>query len=447
VGSSGEDACDLAAIAGLVLDDWQQHVLTAGFGERADGTWAAFEVALIVPRQNGKGVVLEAVELAGLFLFGEKLILHSAHEFKTAREGFNRVLSTIENCDYLRKRVARVRTSHGEEGIELKNGSQLRFIARSTGSGRGFTGDRVILDEAYALTPEGMAALLPTMSARPNPQIWYASTAGLPGSVQLGRIRERGHARAARLCYLEWSAADRADMDDPAVWAIANPALGIRISHEFVENERGILDDAAFAREHLGIWDDPRSGAVIDPDDWAKLADRRSTALDPISFALDVSNDRKLASIAIAGKRADGLVHIEVIENRKGTSWCVDRLSELVTKHNSYGVIVDAGGGAAALVPALTDAGVPVRMTSAREYAQACGRFFDAVAAKRLRHLDSPLLNVSVNQARQRRLGDAWAWQRRDTDNDITPIVSVTLALHGIDVVEPPPKQRSGKVW
>jgi hypothetical protein len=39
------------------------------------------DVGLVVPRQNGKGTILEARELAGLFLFGES-ILHTSHEFR-----------------------------------------------------------------------------------------------------------------------------------------------------------------------------------------------------------------------------------------------------------------------------------------------------------------------------------------------------------------------------
>ena len=54
-----------------------------------------------------------------LFLFGAQLVIHTAHEFKTAQEAFRRVLFWVENNDWLRKKVARVRTSHGEEGIEL----------------------------------------------------------------------------------------------------------------------------------------------------------------------------------------------------------------------------------------------------------------------------------------------------------------------------------------
>jgi hypothetical protein len=82
--SAGAEAVELASELGLFLDPWQQWVLEQSLGERPDGRWAAFQVCLLCPRQNGKGSILEARELAGLFLFGEKKITHSAHEAKTA---------------------------------------------------------------------------------------------------------------------------------------------------------------------------------------------------------------------------------------------------------------------------------------------------------------------------------------------------------------------------
>ena len=60
-------------MAGLVLDPWQELVVDGAHGVREDGKWAAFEVGVNVPRQNGKGGILEARALAGLFLFGERL--------------------------------------------------------------------------------------------------------------------------------------------------------------------------------------------------------------------------------------------------------------------------------------------------------------------------------------------------------------------------------------
>ena len=176
--SAGQEAIDLCSQIGLMLDPWQQFCMHHGLGERDDGKWAAFECAVVLPRQNGKDSLFEARELAGLFLFGEELLLHSAHEFKTSQEHFRRVLFWLENTDALRKRVKRVRTSHGEEGVELLTGQRLRFVARSTGSGRGFSGDCVFLNEAFNLPATSVDALMPTMSARKNPQLWYGSSPG-----------------------------------------------------------------------------------------------------------------------------------------------------------------------------------------------------------------------------------------------------------------------------
>ena len=196
VSTAGEEAIELAARAGLHLYPWQKLVLRDALGETSAGKWAAFEVALIVPRQQGKGSVLEALELAALFLADPDapppLILHSAHEFKTSAEHFRRVRDLIEGTPAFSKQVRIIRTAAGAEAIELHSGARLRFVTRSGGSGRGFSADLVVIDEAYNLTAESMAAVLPTMAARPNPQIWYTSSAGMVASEQLAHIRARG---------------------------------------------------------------------------------------------------------------------------------------------------------------------------------------------------------------------------------------------------------------
>ena len=135
-----EDVSDLAKAYGLVLDEWQENVLEAACGVRADGRWAATTVGVNVPRQNGKGALIEARELAGLLVFGEKVIVHSAHEQATARVGFERILSYFENFDDLRKKVRSpggVMSAINREYIKLKNGAELHFPARSKGGSAG----------------------------------------------------------------------------------------------------------------------------------------------------------------------------------------------------------------------------------------------------------------------------------------------------------------------
>jgi phage terminase large subunit-like protein len=433
--TSGAAVVEIAAMAGLVLDPWQQLVLDGMFAERPDGKLSAFEVGLIVSRQNGKGSILEAAELGWLFLFGEPLILHSAHEFKTSSEAFLRIKSLIEGCDDLLRQCKKPRTSHGEESIELLTGQRLRFVARSSGSGRGFTGHKVVLDEAYALQPRHMAALLPTLSAVPNPQIVYTSSAGMLDSEVLNRLCDRGEAgTSARLAYYEWSADPKADFDDRAAWAQANPALGYRISEEFIEAERDAMPDAEFGRERLGIREDPSRGGPISLDTWAALTDPESQALDPVAFAVDVSPDRAWSSISSAGLRADGAVHPEVVDRRPGTDWVVRRLKELST-WSPCATVVDAGAAAGSLLPDLAEAGIEVLSPTVKQLGQATGAFIDlANADGKLRHLGQQSMLDALAGARLRPLGDAFAWDRRHSSVDITPLVSATLAVWGFSV-------------
>jgi hypothetical protein len=461
VTTAGQEAIDLAARAGLRLDPWQQHVLRVGMGEKPDGRWASFEVAVNVPRQNGKGGIIEARELWGLFIGGEELILHSAHEFKTAKNAFKRIERLIRQTPDLHKRVKTYRQTVGEEGIELHTGQVLRFIARSKGSGRGFTGHCNILDEDMILGDNEMDALLPTMAAVEDPQIWYLGSAGIGApSVQLGRLRRRALAAIEvgapdpSLAYFEWSADLHLDecpqactahddaASDEAVLK-SNPAVGFRLTLEKVAKERATLSKDGYARERLGQGDYPSDSAdtwqVIGEDAWRALAAAESTPSDPVAFAIDMTPERSHAAIGVAGEWRGG-THVEVVDHRPGTGWILDRAAELHEKWRPRCWVVDAGGPAGSLIPDLEERlGIDVVQPKSREVAAACGRLYDAVAERTLSHLDQAPLAAALAGAQKRPLGDAWAWARRIVSVDISPLVAVTLAKWGLgaDVEEP----------
>jgi hypothetical protein len=448
VSSTGAEAVELAEMAGLVLDPWEAFVLENALGEREDGKWAAFEVGLVVSRQNGKGAILEARELAGLFLLGERLIIHSAHQFDTSLEAFRRLLNLIEDTPDFDRRVLRVSRSHGEEGIELRGGQRIRFRTRTKGGGRGFTSDCLILDEAMILPESAHGALLPTLSARPNPQVWYTGSAVdqmvHEHGVVLARVRERGlRGEESALAYFEWSAdqeltPEKVDDDlirDEDAWAAANPGLGIRIAPEYVEHEVTAMTPRNFAVERLGIGDWPATdgvgGAVISLDKWRALTDKNSKVLDPVCFAYDVAPDRSAASIGVAGLRDDGLAHVEVVEHRRGTGWLPERLKELAGKHEHVAILFDGAGPAGSLLHELQQLEVDVTPVTAKEHGQACGLIYDKVADDKLRHLGTSELTAALKGAAKRPLGDSWAWSRKSSTVDISPLVACTLALWG----------------
>ncbi|MEU3293011.1 terminase [Streptomyces longwoodensis] len=455
--SAGQEAVELAALAGLELMPWQQRVLDVGLREREDGQWAAFEVAVNVPRQNGKGGIIEARELAGLFLLGERLIIHSAHEFKTSRVAFQRIQSLILGCPDLRKRVKRMLNNTTETSITLTTGQSLQFIARSGGSGRGWTGDCNILDEDMILGDDAMGALMPTMSAVENPQLWYFGSAGIGApSVQLARLRRRALAALEAgapdpsLAYFEWSVDPHLDecppgctehdsADDPAAWAKANPSLGYLITPEFVRNEQASLGSSGiFERERLGVGvypsDEADTWQVIGEDAWRALAAAESAPSDPVAFAIDMTPERSHAAIGVAGAWRGG-THVEVVDHRPGTGWIIERAKELHAKWKPRCWVVDGAGPAGSLIADLEDAlGVEVVQPKAREVAAACGQFYDAVTEQALSHLDQAPLASALAGAQKRTLGDAWAWARRIVSVDISPLVAVTLARWGLGV-------------
>lgn len=463
VTTSGPEIAELAELAGLWLDPWQRWSLNCGLAERADGQWAAIEVAEVVSRQNGKGSVIEALELGGLYVLGLPLVLHTAHEFKTAQEGFRRVLHLIDNCDDLRRKVAKVRTAHGDEGVELlpkHGGGRLRFIARSGGSGRGFSAPLVILDEAYALQAAQVAALMPTLSAQPNPQLWSFSSAAMATSTYLHRLRKRALAGdAGRLAYMEWSidpATD--DPADPNSWGRANPALGLRIDPEFVKIEHASMPIEVFLRERLGV-PDAEVGEVVPvftDDEWAAVEDRASEIVGPTVLALDMPPDRSKVSIAVGGRRADGVTHVEIIERRAGTRWLVTELARLLSVHDIRHVLLTPGGPAGAVLPDVEEAcrqggrwpaSDMLRAVGSQDYGAACGRFFDAVIERSVRHIGQVELDQARRAASRKWSGDAWRWARQSTDVDISPLVAGSLAVWAVDALPVAEKPEPFMAW
>ena len=88
------DLLGWAAGFGYDLDPWQDWWLTEACGTRPDGRWAAFETMLICTRQNGKNQALEVRELGGLFLLGESMLIHTAHEFLRRRRSISAASGT-----------------------------------------------------------------------------------------------------------------------------------------------------------------------------------------------------------------------------------------------------------------------------------------------------------------------------------------------------------------
>lgn len=444
-----DPAIELAERAGLRLDPWQRDGLALMLSVRDDDRWACFEYVEMVARQNGKTAGLLAPRaLAGLFLLGERLIMWSAHEYKTAQESF-RLMQDLIGRLVETGQVEPVKVIHtnGEEGFELPGTKQrLKFIARSKGSGRGFSGDLNLIDEAFAYTPSQQSALMPTMNARPNPQIVYTSSppldseSGIPLFGLKARADEGGDGSLGFRDFgapgdLDQVEAGDVDLDDREMWAATNPALGLRITEETILRNRRSLTTVDFAREICGIWPvaPEEGGRVIRAEQWDPRAAPESQIVGDIVVAIDANPERTRAAIDVCGMTADGRKQVEVIDQDRGLGWVVERCAALNKAHEPLVFVVDPLSPAGPLIPELEAAGLPVHAVTTRQLVAGCGGFYDAVIEGGLVHLGCPVLDAAVAAARKRDVGDGgWAFGRKNSEANIAPLVAAVLAYWGL---------------
>ena len=486
VDTFGPDAVELMARCGQIMDPWQAAALDVMLGIRDDGKWACFEYAEWCPRQNGKGAILEARAMAGMFLLGERLIMWSAHEYKTAMEAFRRVVTLLGRLGTKLSETlyeldgvdddgnptvfyVKVNNTNGEEGLErLDTGQRLKFIARSKGSGRGFSGDVNIIDETFAYTNTQQAALMPTMSARPNPQIIYASSPPLTGETGevMYALRLRGDPTAPRpkdadpyqpddaLGYRDFGLAGDLDnltgidLGDRAHWQAANPSMAARradgsgLTADFVAKEHRAMDPVDFARERLGIWprfvgDGVPTWQVISEAAWEARCNTESELDGRPAFGVYVPPDRSYTAIGTAGASTLGGRHIEItgrdglLDYRPGTKWVVSRLKEL-EKHKPSALVIDDK----ALADEAEAAGLVVHRATPGDVVTGCQLFYDGVAgpdeqARDVWHIGQKEVDDAVEGAVKRDVGGSWAWARRDLAVEVTTLPALSLALFG----------------
>lgn len=456
----GPEVAELNAAAGFAPDPEQELCLDALFAIGPDGKACVYDFCVVCSRQNLKTGLFKQAAVGWLFVTEQRLVVWSAHEMSTTREAFRDLVGLIEGYEAFSKRLAPgpsngIMRGNGNEAIELRSGQRVIFKARTNGGGRGLTGDKVILDEGFALKASHMGSLLPTLSAVDDPQIVSGSSAGLVDSAVLRGMRDRGRAGSSpRQAYFEWGAPEQscADLDCTHIWPIAvgcaldnrdfwamsNPAMGRRITVETIQAEREVLPPGEFTRERLGWWDDPTSTGPFPAGIWAARAE---SALDPVSglavsriegvphVALDVSPDRRGCGLAVAGKRPDGKLQMELVEDEIPISVgnLVKRAAEVVRKHGAAGVWLEPASAAGSLMPALVAEGVKVLEVKGQAVNQACGLVYDGILDGSIVHLGQSDLDMAVGGTQKRETSDSFRWDRRG-DANISPFMAATFA-------------------
>lgn len=424
---------------------WQQHAVDVALETDPDtGRLVYRDVRLTVPRQSGKTTLILPVvvwrAIAAKSLGGRQNILYAAQTRQKARKKWEKdYLAALAGCRPLRGRYA-VRLSNGDERVTFTGGSTFGVESTTENAGHGETLDMAIQDEAFALVDDRMEqAFRPPMVTRPSPQYWVVSTAGTKTSTYLRRKVDEGRAAVEGgvdrgVCYFEWSADPELDPADPATWRTCMPALGHTVDEDTIRGELEGMDATEFARAYLNLWQAEVITSVIPLAWWRATADPEAGIDGRPVFAVDVSPMATRAAIVAAGRSTvDGRTHVEVIAVGDGTDWVVPRLVELQLRHEPRAICLDDYGPAGSLVQPLADVGITPLVVSARHMVQACGGLYSAIRDRGVTHLDDPLMAAALKGAGTRQLGDSWAWKRRTSSSDITPLVAATIAVwaHG----------------
>lgn len=430
---------------GLGFDWWQSQLGAVCLGYGKDGKYASTVggIGLSIPRQVGKTYFVLALLVVMCILFPGLQVVWTAHHLRTSTKTFTS-LRGICRRRKIAPHVRAMRAANGEQQVEFVNGSTIMFGARAMGFGRGFDEiDVEVFDEAQILDTKALEDMVAATNQARHPYgalLFFMGTPPRPSDPSEAFTNRRDKAingKATNAVWLEIGADPTSDPDDRSQWPLMNPSHPLRTPTESIERLRENLgDDDSWNREGRGIWDPKNDNQVIDAASWGEVADPASMAIERLTLAIDVAPDRSKAAVSLAGKRADGLWHVELYQSRTGADWVPSWVADKSSRYELHAVVIDELSGLVEKRKGRqfllgTDVEVTLAASEGRDMAIACAGYFDDVMSKALRHTDQTQVNTSLASAGKRKVGAGWAWNKKTATSDITPTVSQTLALWG----------------
>ena len=487
--SLGYMFCDFCESIGEPLLPWQKwlavHCLEITGSLSGEWAFRYRYVIVLVGRQNGKTYWFKNLGLFFNYILGAKLVIGTAQNLDKANDTFEEAVELIENTPMLEEEFEKALRGAGKREYLLKSGERWKVVAANRRA-RGWSADLILADELREQTDwEGWSAISKTMIARPSAMLIGVSNAGDASSVVLRHLRLQAHAQLGdpdgvaenrralggedipedeSLGLFEWSAPPDCRIDDREAWAQANPSL----NYGFL-TERALLSavstdpEQIFRTECLCQWVETRLAAPFPPLSWEAGIDEESEIApeSEIFYGIDLSQDRRWASIAAAGLRTDGEgVHIEVIARRRGVEWVIDWFRERLPRGNMNLAFQARGCPVSGLAEQIcTLPGINRHAIEGAELTAGWERFFDAVAAMkpaepgdqppktslRIYHLPQPVLDAPAKTMQTRNLGNGQTLpDRMKSPDDIAPLVACIMAFTAATAVR---EEKKNKIY
>jgi hypothetical protein len=466
------------SVCGIELFPWQRWLLIHALELNDDdsGSFRFRNIVVLVARQNGKSTLSQVLSLFALYVLGIDLVLGTAQDLDTAEEVWEGALDIIEETPELAQLADKPIRVNGKKTIRLLTGERYKVKAANRRAGRGLSSDLILLDELREHTSwDAWGAITKTTRARQNPQVWALSNAGDASSLVLRHLRLKAHAALDDpdgicetadgpmvssegideleellgddledgLAIFEWSAPPGCAIDDRDGWAQANPSLGHIITERTIASEMATDPEWVFRTEVLCQWSEGSLVGPFPPGTWEAGTDEESQ-IAPESrraWCVDVSHDRSMSYVAVAGFRSDGDPHVEVVAQRAGTAWVTDWFAEKESRRKWPVALQWRGAPVSSLIDELADVeGLTLIEWQGSALGAATGAFYDAVRAEthegekahRVWHRPQPVLDVPAATAVIKPLGESYVWSRAKSPTDAAPLVAATGALWAV---------------
>lgn len=478
----GHEVAEVARRLGKPLMPWQQYVAdVATEFDPVTGELVYEEVIVTVPRQSGKTTLILALLVWRCIVMARRLgpqtCTYLAQSGKMARRKLEREFARLmRRSPHLREVTGHPRPSRDNEwrlsmnnnGEHILFGTQsyLQIDAPTEDASHGDVLDMPVMDEAFAhgddLVEQAVDAATVT---RRSPQSYVVSTAGNERSRFLARKVLAGRRAVdepgSRTAYFEWSVPDSEAWDDPDVWARFLPALGHTITVErllarldkALRNPDEVDEDgfepgvAGFRRGYLNQWPsfpsfDALSSvpSVVDADVWESLVSPVGQIVSAVVLGVGVSHDGASGAIVVAGRDADGVPQLELVQRESRTWWIEKALRDWREQQSPLAVGWDHSGPGRLIAPDIKRAcsGMQMIGIGGREWSAACEAFAHAVEDRRVRHLGDELLSVSVVGGVSREMPSGWLWDLSRSSGDPAVLVAATAALRTLEMVAEP---------
>ncbi len=429
--------------AGIELDEWQKWLIRRMLERYPEdhpkypGQLRYRQIVVSMGRQNGKSLLGAILGVYGLLLHQQGAqVISIASSTDQARIIYSRVLFTIQNNEYLKKRFKKATE---QRGIVTADGSARYDVKAAKESAlQGIPMSLCLFDELH-IAKRGMwsAAVLGT-AQRKDGMVIGITTAGDETSDTLIELYKLGYQAASgdpeleRFGFFCWEAPEHSQIDDPIALKCANPSIDAgRLDLATVLSDIRSIPEHEAKRYRLNRFISGTAESWIPGDLFVQAAGDGITKQESVVLAVDRTKNWEYSSIAAARKCEDGTFETELVAGYAGGTeqQLYVKLHELHARGNIIAIALD-DRQMPNLVKRLKADGLPVWPLWTKEISAACSTVYAMFSSGVVKHRNDPLLVVQSPRGIAKYTGETWLISRRESLGDIDALMATVMALY-----------------